>query len=92
MTLDLNLIFQFCLIILMLALTVGVIIFITILLDLRQITGRIKKEVKAVTFLIDILDLVVSAFHMAKKKFANSKIGKSVRKSLRLVKEADDDA
>ena len=68
MTIDVGLILQFCLVILVIALTVAAIMFILVLLDVIQITRRVKKEVKAVTFLIDILDYAVSAFHMVRKK------------------------
>ena len=79
MTIDMGLILQFCLVILVIALTVAAIMFILILLDVIQITRRVKKEIKAVTFLIDILDYVVSAFHMVRKKVGKSKVGKILK-------------
>jgi len=51
------------------------------------ITRRLKKEVKAVTFLIDILDLIVGGFHLAKKKIANTGFMKGIKRTLRVVKE-----
>ncbi len=82
MALNLGLILQFCLVLFVIALTVAAIFFILILLDVIQITRRIKKEVKAVTFLIDILDIIVAFFHKAGKKFGNSKISKSIKRSI----------
>ncbi|MFA4967471.1 MAG: hypothetical protein WC624_04560 [Candidatus Margulisiibacteriota bacterium] len=81
MTIDMGLILQFCLILMVIALTVAVIMFILILLDVIQITRRVKKEIKAVTFLIDILDYLVSGFHLARKKFSKSKVGKIFKMS-----------
>ncbi len=89
MTVDLNLILQFCLILLILALTVGAVIFILILIDLKQITKRVNREIKAVTFIVDMLDLIVSGMHMAKKKFSDSNIGRTIKKSLKITKEEE---
>ena len=85
MNIDLGLILQFCLILLIIALTVAAIMFIIILLDVVQITKRVKKEIKAVTFLIDIMDFLVSSFHMIRKK-----VGKNIKKTLRIDKEEEE--
>ncbi|HTY13098.1 MAG TPA: hypothetical protein VMD02_02800 [Candidatus Omnitrophota bacterium] len=87
MTVDLNLILQFCLILLVIALTVGAVIFILILLDLKQITKRVNREIKAVTFIVDFLDMIVSGFHLAKRKFGDSGVGRTIKKTLKISKE-----
>jgi hypothetical protein len=89
MSVDLNLLLQFCLILLVIALTVGAVILALVLLDVKQITKRVNREVKAVTFLIDMLDLLVAGFHTAKKKFGSSSVGKGIKKTLRMTKEED---
>jgi hypothetical protein len=73
MTIDINLILQICLVLLVVSLTIGVVMFVLILLDIRQITRKIKQELKALNFLVDILDFVVSGFHLAKKKIGRHK-------------------
>jgi len=88
MTIDLNIVLQICLVLLIIALTVAAIMFIMIMLDVKQITRRIKKEIKAVTFLIDILDFIISGFHTAGKKIGNSKIGRNIKKTLRIINPA----
>jgi len=90
MSLNLALLLQFALILLVLALTVAAIFLIMILFDVRQVTTRIKKEVKAVTFLVDMMDVVLGAIGFAKKKISGSKIAKTVRKTLKIVNEEDD--
>jgi hypothetical protein len=84
---NLNLILQFCLILLIIALTVVVVMAIIMMVDVIFITRRLKKEIKAVTFLIDILDLIVGGVHLAKKKIAGSGFMKGLKKTLRVVKE-----
>lgn len=91
MTVDINLILQVSLVALVLALTVAAIIFIIVLIDIRQVTSRVKKEIKAVTFLIDIMDFMISGFHTAKKKLSNSKLGKSIKKSIQIIKGGEND-
>ena len=48
----LHLVLQICLIAFVLALTVGVVMFVLILLDIRQITKKIKQQLKALNFLV----------------------------------------
>jgi hypothetical protein len=69
---SMTMILQFCLVLLVIALTVAAIMFVMILLDIRLITKKVKQELKAITLLVDILDLVVSGFHLAKKKLGHS--------------------
>jgi hypothetical protein len=88
MTIDLNIVLQICLVLLIIALTVAAVMFIIIMLDVKQITRRIKKEINAVTFLIDILDFIISGFHAAGKKIGNSKIGRNIKKTLRIINPA----
>ena len=87
MSIDLGLILQFCLIIFILALTVAAVMFILIMLDIKQITKRIKKELNAVAFLIDIVDFIISSIQMAGKKIGNTKIARNIKKTLKIVKE-----
>ena len=89
MTIDLNIVLQMCLVLLIIALTVATVMFIIVLLDIKQITKRVKKEVKAVTFLIDILDFIVAGFRLAKEKISGSKLGKNIKKSLKIIKEGE---
>lgn len=87
MSIDLGLILQFCLIIFILALTVAAIMFILIMLDIKQITKRIKKELNAIAFLFDIIDFIISSIQMAGKKIGNTKIARNIKKTLKIVKE-----
>jgi len=87
MNLDLNLILQLLLILLIIALTVVAILAIIMMVDVIFITRRLKKEIKAVTFLIDILDLIVGGFHYAQKKINNTGFMKGLKKTLKMIKE-----
>jgi len=90
MNIDLGLILQFCLIIFILALTVAAVMFILIMLDIKQITKRIKKELNAVAFLFDIIDFIISSIQMAGKKIGNTKIARNIKKTLNIIKKEDE--
>lgn len=90
MSVDLNLLLQFSLIILVIALTVAVVIIVMILFDVRQVTARVKREIMAVTFISDIINLVLGAFGFARKKINATKIVKGIKNTLKIVSEEDD--
>lgn len=62
----------FCGIILLLALTVGVIQLIIILVDVRRVSKEVTDKVRAVTSVIDIFSLVLGGLGAAKKKINRS--------------------
>jgi hypothetical protein len=84
MNINMGILVQFCLILFIIALTVAVIMLIILLLDAIQVTKRIKREIKAVTFLVDILDIIIGMFHTTKKKMGDSGVVKKVKKAFKL--------
>ncbi|KAF0134184.1 MAG: hypothetical protein FD145_827 [Candidatus Saganbacteria bacterium] len=79
MTVDINIVLQVCLVILIMVLILASIVFIIVLFDIKFITNRIKREVKAVTFMVDVFDFLVSGFHMLKKKMTGAKLSKNIK-------------
>ena len=59
----------FSAVLLLLALTIGVIMGIMILIDVRHSTKEVAKKVKAVTSAIDIVSMLIGGFGGAKKTF-----------------------
>ncbi|MBI5701331.1 hypothetical protein HZC34_05765 [Candidatus Saganbacteria bacterium] len=89
MSLYMGLALQFCGIILLIALIVLAILGVLVLLDIRFVTNRLKKEIKAAAFLISIMDFIISGIEIAKKKIGNLDIINKVKESIDIMKEGD---
>ena len=81
---------QVCGILLIIALTVAAIMFILVLLDVRSITRRLKKEIRAATFLVDILDFLIGGFEIARRKVSESKFMAKFKRAAEIIKEGSE--
>lgn len=91
MTINLGNILQIALILLVLVLAVAAIQFIIVLFDVRSITRRLKKEIKAATFFIDFIDIILGGLELAKNKITKSKFFSRAQKAVEILKEGGEE-